>query len=163
MKRGGFKPTRYSVHVMDPGASHSNSKTVTPAASTSNSITKGQSIMVHVAKRNSNRCPTHPGALLREDVIPPTGRIKAKIAQLLGISRQHLYDILRRCLPPWRLDLANCLATAPIHFYVRTFQMQQQRSAWSYAIRSSGSLRTSAIFFKAVVVPFRRPLSRSEM
>jgi hypothetical protein len=37
--------------------------------------------MVHVARRNSNRCPTHPGALLREDVIPPTGRIKAKIAQ----------------------------------------------------------------------------------
>ena len=38
--------------------------------------------MVHVAKRNLNRCPTHPGALLREDVIPPTGRIKAKIAQI---------------------------------------------------------------------------------
>jgi addiction module HigA family antidote len=50
--------------------------------------------MVHI-KRNSNRCPTHPGALLREDVIPATGRTKAEIAQLLGISRQHLYDILR--------------------------------------------------------------------
>ena len=37
--------------------------------------------MAHVAKRKSNRCPTHPGALLREDVIPPTGRINAKIAQ----------------------------------------------------------------------------------
>jgi hypothetical protein len=37
-------------------------------------------------------------------------------------------------------------------------------AAWSfYAIRSSGSFRTSAIFFKAVVVPFRRPRSRSEM
>jgi antitoxin HigA-1 len=51
--------------------------------------------MVHVAKRNSGRCPSHPGALLREDVIPATGRTKAEIAQLLGISRQHLYDILR--------------------------------------------------------------------
>jgi plasmid maintenance system antidote protein VapI len=46
--------------------------------------------MVHAAKRNSARCPTHPGALLREDVIPATGRTKAEIAQLLGISRQHL-------------------------------------------------------------------------
>jgi antitoxin HigA-1 len=55
--------------------------------------------MVHVAKRNSNRCPTHPGALLREDVIPATGRAKAEIAQLLGISRQHLYDILRERKP----------------------------------------------------------------
>ena len=55
--------------------------------------------MVHVAKRNANRCPTHPGALLREDVIPGTGRTKTEIAHLLGISRQHLYDILRERKP----------------------------------------------------------------
>src|SRR5437016_13541108 len=55
--------------------------------------------MVHGAKRNPNRCPTHPGALLREDVIPATGRTKAEIAQLLGISRQHLHDILRERKP----------------------------------------------------------------
>src|ERR1700758_3818050 len=55
--------------------------------------------MAHVAKRNPNRCPTHPGALLREDVIPATGRTKAEIAQLLGISRQHLHDILEERKP----------------------------------------------------------------
>jgi addiction module HigA family antidote len=55
--------------------------------------------MVHTAKRNSDRCPTHPGALLREDVIPATDRTKAQIAQLLGISRQYLYDILRERKP----------------------------------------------------------------
>jgi antitoxin HigA-1 len=55
--------------------------------------------MAYVAKRNPDRCPTHPGALLREDVIPATGRTKAEIAQLLGISRQHLYDILRERKP----------------------------------------------------------------
>src|SRR3974377_991370 len=55
--------------------------------------------MVHVAKRNSARCPTHPGALLREDVIPATGRTKAEIAPPLGISRQHLYDILHERKP----------------------------------------------------------------
>jgi antitoxin HigA-1 len=54
--------------------------------------------MAHVAKRNTSRCPTHPGALLREDVIPATGKSK-EIAQLLGISRQHLYDILRERKP----------------------------------------------------------------
>jgi antitoxin HigA-1 len=37
--------------------------------------------------------PTHPGALLRDDIIPATGRTKAEIAGLLGISRQRLYDI----------------------------------------------------------------------
>src|SRR3954466_67144 len=55
--------------------------------------------MVHGAKRNPDRCPTHPGALLREDVIPATGKTKAEIANLLGISRQHLYDILRERKP----------------------------------------------------------------
>ena len=55
--------------------------------------------MVYGAKRNPDRCPTHPGALLREDVIPATGKTKAEIAQLLGISRQHLYDILRERKP----------------------------------------------------------------
>ena len=55
--------------------------------------------MAHVTKRNPDRCPTHPGALLREDVIPATGKTKAEIAQLLGISRQHLYDILRERKP----------------------------------------------------------------
>jgi antitoxin HigA-1 len=37
--------------------------------------------------------------LLREDVIPATRRTKAEIAQLLGISRQHLNDILRERKP----------------------------------------------------------------
>jgi antitoxin HigA-1 len=48
----------------------------------------------YIAKRDPNRCPTHPGELLRDDVILATGVSKAKIATLLGISRQHLYDIL---------------------------------------------------------------------
>lgn len=55
--------------------------------------------MAHAVKRNPNRCPTHPGALLREDVIPATGLSKVEIAQRLGISRQHLYDILREAKP----------------------------------------------------------------
>ena len=38
--------------------------------------------------RNPDRCPTHPGELLREDVIPATGKPKAEIARMLGISRQ---------------------------------------------------------------------------
>ena len=52
----------------------------------------------YTAKRDPKRCPTHPGALLRE-VIPPTGKTKASIAALLGISRQHLYDILNERKP----------------------------------------------------------------
>lgn len=38
--------------------------------------------------------PMHPGEWLREEILPAVGRPKTEIARLLGISRQHLYDIL---------------------------------------------------------------------
>ena len=38
--------------------------------------------------------PMHPGELLRDDVLPAIGRPKTEIANLLGISRQTLYDII---------------------------------------------------------------------
>jgi antitoxin HigA-1 len=53
----------------------------------------------YLAKRNLNRCPSHPGVLLRDVLIPATGRTKVEIASLLGISRQHLYDLLREAKP----------------------------------------------------------------
>ena len=55
--------------------------------------------MAYAAKRSKNRCPTHPGALLRDEIIPATGRTKSEIAGLLGISRQHLYDVLQEKKP----------------------------------------------------------------
>lgn len=48
--------------------------------------------------RPIERCPSHPGALL-EDIIPATGKTKVEIANLLGISRQQLYDIIREKKP----------------------------------------------------------------
>jgi addiction module HigA family antidote len=53
----------------------------------------------YAAKRDPKRCPTHPGELLREVAIPATGKSKTEIAALLGISRQHLYDILAERKP----------------------------------------------------------------
>ncbi len=44
------------------------------------------------AKRDPNRCPSHPGAVL-DDILPALGKSKTEIARLLGISRQMLYDI----------------------------------------------------------------------
>ncbi len=52
-----------------------------------------------MSTRNPNRCPTHPGALLREDVLPALGKTKTEIARALGISRQTLYDILNERQP----------------------------------------------------------------
>ena len=36
--------------------------------------------------RNPDRCPTHPGEILREDVHPAVGLPKADIARRLGIG-----------------------------------------------------------------------------
>lgn len=49
--------------------------------------------------RDPNRCPTHPGELLREDVLPAVKQPKTRIAEGLGISRQHLHDILAERKP----------------------------------------------------------------
>jgi len=46
--------------------------------------------------RHASIEPAHPGEMLAEITIPATGKSKAEIARLLGISRQTLYDILSR-------------------------------------------------------------------
>jgi antitoxin HigA-1 len=51
------------------------------------------------ARPNPNRCPIHPGAVLREDMLPASGKKKIEIARLLGISRQHLHDIMEEKKP----------------------------------------------------------------
>lgn len=51
------------------------------------------------AKRNADRCPTHPGAILRDDILPVLRMSKTDVADALGISRQHLYDILNEKKP----------------------------------------------------------------
>jgi antitoxin HigA-1 len=49
-------------------------------------------------KKNRNMtaglAPVHPGALLREDILPHVEMPKSEIARALGISRAQLYAIL---------------------------------------------------------------------
>lgn len=52
----------------------------------------------YAAKRDPNRCPAHPGAVLA-DILEDIHKPKTEVADLLGISRQHLYDILREEKP----------------------------------------------------------------
>ena len=53
----------------------------------------------YAARRNPNRCPAHPGELLREEILPAIRMAKRQLAEALGISRQHLYDILNEKKP----------------------------------------------------------------
>jgi len=41
-----------------------------------------------------NRMPTHPGAVLREDVLPALGVTVVRAAADLGVTRQTLHRIL---------------------------------------------------------------------
>ena len=82
--------------------------------------------------RNPDRCPTHPGELLREDVIPATGKSKAEIARMLGISRQHLHDILaerKPVSPEVAVRLAKLFGNAPLVW----IRMQGTYDAWHAA------------------------------
>ena len=79
--------------------------------------------------RNPDRCPTHPGELLREDVIPETGKSKAEIARMLGISRQHLHDVLaerKPVSPEVAVRLAKLFGNEPL-LWIR---MQGAYDAW---------------------------------
>ena len=50
-------------------------------------------------RRNPNRCPSHPGAVLRDIVLPALDATKVDLAEAMGISRNHLYEILREKQP----------------------------------------------------------------
>jgi antitoxin HigA-1 len=50
-------------------------------------------------QRSAERCPAHPGAFLREMVLPAMPVSKVDIAAALGVSRQTLYDILAEKQP----------------------------------------------------------------
>lgn len=46
------------------------------------------------SKRNSDRKPTHPCAVIREDVLPELGITQAELANHLGVSRLTVSDLL---------------------------------------------------------------------
>ena len=46
------------------------------------------------AKRSKDRCPTHPGAILREDVLPALKMTVTDVAHELHVTRQTMHRIL---------------------------------------------------------------------
>jgi addiction module HigA family antidote len=73
--------------------------------------------------------PAHPGEFLNEIVIPATGRSKTEIAKLLGVSRQTLYDLLRKeqsVTPEMALRLGKLFGDGP-QVWLR---MQLEHDLW---------------------------------
>jgi antitoxin HigA-1 len=88
----------------------------------------------YVAKRNPNRCPTHPGELLRDTVLPAVDLNKVEIAAALGISRTHLDNILKEKVgvsPTIAVKLGKLFGNGPDLW----IQMQAAYDTWQ-AVRS---------------------------
>jgi len=73
--------------------------------------------MTEVYERGAvTRPPTHPGAILREDVLPALGVSKAEFARNVNMSRPMLYDILNEARPittAMALRLGKVLGNGP--------------------------------------------------
>ncbi len=59
----------------------------------------------YFVKRPLNRPPTHPGEVLREDVLPALDLSVSEAARRLGISRQQLHRVLA-CTHPITTEMA---------------------------------------------------------
>src|SRR3954466_12418128 len=68
-------------------------------------ITENGGFMLNGRKRR----PTHPGEILREDVLPETGLSQGAFASLLGVSRRTVNEILQEKRPV-TVDTAHRLA-----------------------------------------------------
>jgi antitoxin HigA-1 len=60
---------------------------------------------------NSNRRPTHPGAILREDSLPAIGLTNTEFAKVLGVSPRTLSELLKE-RSRLTVDLAHRISLA---------------------------------------------------
>jgi addiction module HigA family antidote len=80
--------------------------------------------------RNKKRAPTHPGALLREVVLPELGITQGEFADRLGVSRRTVSEILheRRPVTP---DMAIRLGRLMGNGAGLWLRMQQALDVWT--------------------------------
>ena len=66
--------------------------------------------------RSPNRRPTHPGAILREDVLPALAMTQVELAERLGVSRLTVSELLnekRALSTEMALRIGRLLDTSP--------------------------------------------------
>ncbi len=79
--------------------------------------------------RSKKRKPTHPGAVLREDVFPELGMTQGEIAEKLDVSRRTISQILnerRPVTPDMAIRLAKFLGGSAESW----LNMQQALDLW---------------------------------
>ena len=86
--------------------------------------------------RAKERKPTHPGAILREDVLPSLDMTQTELADRLGVSRRTISQILhehRPITPDMAIRLAHLLGGTPESW----LNMQQTLDVWELTCRNA--------------------------
>lgn len=90
--------------------------------------------MVTKSQRDPKQRPTHPGAILREDVLPALGMTQKEFAERLGVSRLTVSDVLhekRAVTADMAMRLGRLLGNGP-EIWLR---MQQTLDLWELTQR----------------------------
>ena len=85
--------------------------------------------MADRSPRSPNRPPSHPGAILREIVLPGSELPVSRAAQRLGVTRQTLHRLIAEKIgvtPAMALRLSKLFGSSP-DFWLR---MQQSHDLW---------------------------------
>jgi len=80
--------------------------------------------------RAKNRKPTHPGAILREDILPSLKMTQTEFAERLGVSRRTVSQIIQEHRPltvDMAIRLAHFLNSSPESW----LNMQQALDVWN--------------------------------
>ncbi len=92
------------------------------------------------AKRPLKRAPTHPGEILREDVLPDLNLSVSEAARRLGISRQQLHRILG-CTHPITVEMALRIGRLAGNGPGLWLRMQQNHDLWHAEQDLQGELK----------------------
>jgi len=85
--------------------------------------------MEHHAGRRPRRAPTHPGEILREDVLPELKLSVSEAARRLGVSRQQLHRIVS-CTHPITVEMALRIGRLAGNGPGLWLRMQQHHDLW---------------------------------
>ncbi len=80
--------------------------------------------------RNANRRPTHPGAVLREDILPALKMTQTELAQLIGVSRLSVSELVheKRAMSPEMAVRISTLLQTSAESWMR---MQEALDLWT--------------------------------
>ncbi len=100
--------------------------------------------------RNPHRKPTHPGAVLREDVLPELGWTQAEFADRLKVSRQTVSQLLhedKAVTAEMAIRLASAVGGTPESW----LSMQQAVDLWEAGIKFKSNPALAPLFRQATL------------